>query len=32
VPGETLFQSALEQYFDGQLDPQTIELLEKAAE
>ncbi len=32
APGETLFQSALEQYFDGQLDPQTIELLEKGAD
>ena len=28
APGEPLFQRALEQYFDGKLDPRTIELLE----
>jgi uncharacterized protein (DUF1810 family) len=32
APAEPLFQRALEQYFDGQLDPQTIEMLEKGAD
>jgi uncharacterized protein (DUF1810 family) len=31
APAEPLFQNALEQYFDGKLDPRTIELLENAA-
>ncbi len=32
APGEPLFQRALEQYFDGALDPHTIGLLEKVAD
>ena len=32
APGEPLFQRALEQYFDGELDPHTIGLLEKVAD
>ena len=31
APAEPLFQRALERYFDGKLDPRTIELLEKVA-
>ena len=32
APGEPLFQRALERFFDGKLDPHTIELLETATE
>ena len=32
APAEPLFHRALEQFFDGMLDPQTIELLEKGAD
>ena len=32
APAEPLFQTALDRYFDGRLDPRTIELLEKAAD
>ena len=32
APGEPLFQRALAQYFDGRLDPRTIELLESVAD
>jgi uncharacterized protein (DUF1810 family) len=32
APGEPLFQRALERYFDGKLDPQTIELLESGTD